>query len=827
MSAAALSVANNVVVQLGQDKDRDGKPDGKITNFVGIGSAALGGYLSVSGDIARGTQAYNRAIGASSNAASAANLANTFRNINYANQAVTPWIQLAETSYRKQGKLTPTDWANTASATLSAAIPVAKATRQFPLTQRLQDGALRFGINMLIAGSVLHNDANARAAFIANSVGQELGQFIGWGIVDGAKAIAQSAERARIAREQKRAKEAAQGRAMGEAAAKAGRYANALAAEKRAQKSLAVPGYYRRDGSAIGGVNEDENTDKLKMPTKNQIKSEFKELYPDDQSMNGEERDLRLAQNAPRPYTVKEFAESFGQDLPADRAEREKRFSLNQDGTLRYDFGNGLIVDIQPDAVPEGERPSPQFVMPHVPTREEIERYNLLKTIRGYVGETPPMTPEQQAALDSELETLFFNENLRSLIEQESGQIRTEPHPVIALDKKAVDLWSLNEIYGGSGSKWEEVERMPYESFVDSGSPADQYKYQIASVFLDPKSTQADMERAVFAGVQLNNELMNFQEQAARDFFAEQEAQEYEVLRAGYAERHTERHKDDAPWQQALGLFGLNFKWGDIGDMIALKFRMEPKDIRREARAFMADPTFAADMYDVGGRWAHAKGYWGAKTMERGRWIVGSAALVARGLGESIDVYRWGEGTGELHYPSGTEDWFPDMDPNKRGAGTFTGAGTYRQVWANVARDIVPLTAINMASENAGMFVDAAKMSANKQSLYKWGTELMLTTTSRAGANWYAETFIDSSIRPFPNGVFPTVAQSMVTLGTGYGFTNANVANKLFRMNDPLSWQYKSAVWAAGRSAGVHGGGAVKEYLLGNPDLRSWQEEQH
>lgn len=202
VSAAALRASGSVVAQLGKDRNGDDIPDGKLTSFAGIAGAALTGYLNASIDIAQGEQAF---AGSMNNivANQAAYQSSLFlQRVSYASQFVTPWVQLAETNIRyeldsdpKNDRLTPSDWAGAAGASLAGAVSLAgsfsenKIVTSNDMGSRLLNSAARFGGNLIIAGAIFGNDADARAKFIADSIGNEVGDFIGYGLVDGFKRL--------------------------------------------------------------------------------------------------------------------------------------------------------------------------------------------------------------------------------------------------------------------------------------------------------------------------------------------------------------------------------------------------------------------------------------------------------------------------------------------------------------------------------------------------------------------------------------------------------------------------------------------------------------
>ena len=165
VAVAALDVAKVASQQLIEN--------GKITSWVGLASAAVGGYASAGQSIATG-----QANGAQDEediqaATKAAQASNTIEEVN---NYVTPWAQLAET-YARHGSLTPSDWATAVGSTLAQAVTQGKENTS--RDERLANGALRLGTDALVAGALSLFDKSGAETYIENSVGQEVGQFLG------------------------------------------------------------------------------------------------------------------------------------------------------------------------------------------------------------------------------------------------------------------------------------------------------------------------------------------------------------------------------------------------------------------------------------------------------------------------------------------------------------------------------------------------------------------------------------------------------------------------------------------------------------------------
>jgi YD repeat-containing protein len=149
---AAIQVAGAASEQLVEN--------GKITSWTGIAAAGLGGYLG------------------------------TGSSLNHEISYVTPWVQLAETSIRNNGKLTPTDWATAVGGTLAEAVVnnVPGATDK-TLSGQLENAALRVGTTALVAGALSHYDKNAAESYFDDNVGHEIGNFLKVNINNAAQGI--------------------------------------------------------------------------------------------------------------------------------------------------------------------------------------------------------------------------------------------------------------------------------------------------------------------------------------------------------------------------------------------------------------------------------------------------------------------------------------------------------------------------------------------------------------------------------------------------------------------------------------------------------------
>src|SRR6266571_7089382 len=189
VASAALKASSVEVMQI-----LDG---GKITSWTSLASAAMGGYLEAGQSIAAGAnKAYTEAaLGGDYDALVRAGEVSEVATqgtsaLTAVNSYVTPWVQLAETYVRNDHKLTPLDWATAVGSTLSAAVTQGPKDPLKGLTpaEELANTARHLATNLLVAGALRHYDKDASQSYFENSVGQEVGQFIGGMIVRGLRA---------------------------------------------------------------------------------------------------------------------------------------------------------------------------------------------------------------------------------------------------------------------------------------------------------------------------------------------------------------------------------------------------------------------------------------------------------------------------------------------------------------------------------------------------------------------------------------------------------------------------------------------------------------
>jgi hypothetical protein len=168
VASAALKASSAAAQQL--------LTSGKITSWTSLASAFIGQYASTGQGIAAGAATYATKIGDTAGVNTALESARAFQTLSTVNNYATPWVQLAETYVRNDGKVTPMDWANAAGSTLNTAIGSGTD---------IQSVATRLGANLLVAGVLSKYDKEGAQSFLENAVGQEAGQFIGGRLTQG------------------------------------------------------------------------------------------------------------------------------------------------------------------------------------------------------------------------------------------------------------------------------------------------------------------------------------------------------------------------------------------------------------------------------------------------------------------------------------------------------------------------------------------------------------------------------------------------------------------------------------------------------------------
>jgi hypothetical protein len=150
--------------------------NGKITSWTGLAVAAAGGYFQGAAEAAGAPGATADVVAAGKEATE------LLKDLKY----VSPWVQLAET-YARKGSLAPADWATAVGGTLSQAVVNnfgAQDSAAQTVEGRLENAALRLGTSALVAGALSAYDKKAALSYFENSVGHEVGEFLGSSIQD-------------------------------------------------------------------------------------------------------------------------------------------------------------------------------------------------------------------------------------------------------------------------------------------------------------------------------------------------------------------------------------------------------------------------------------------------------------------------------------------------------------------------------------------------------------------------------------------------------------------------------------------------------------------
>src|SRR5262249_11182145 len=153
--------------------------NGKITSWTSLASAAVSQYASVGQSIEGSIATYAGKIGDTAGVNAALKTARSLQTLTTVANYVSPWVQLAETYVRNDGKLKPLDWATAAGATLATAVTDNFGSKDNGISAQLTNAGLRLGSNLLVAGVLSRFDKDAAQSYAENAIGQEVGQFIG------------------------------------------------------------------------------------------------------------------------------------------------------------------------------------------------------------------------------------------------------------------------------------------------------------------------------------------------------------------------------------------------------------------------------------------------------------------------------------------------------------------------------------------------------------------------------------------------------------------------------------------------------------------------
>lgn len=179
IAAAALKVTESATKQL--------LTSGKITSWTSLATAGIGGYLSVGNavgevDKSKLTSELKQAISAGESIT---------KTLKFVADYVTPWVQVAET-YAREGKVKPEDWATAVGSTLSKAVEnnyKFEATKlgDIPISAAFQKAAAKLATQSLVGGALWLFDKEAGRSYLYNSIGQEVGDYLGESIGDSLK----------------------------------------------------------------------------------------------------------------------------------------------------------------------------------------------------------------------------------------------------------------------------------------------------------------------------------------------------------------------------------------------------------------------------------------------------------------------------------------------------------------------------------------------------------------------------------------------------------------------------------------------------------------
>jgi len=161
VASAALAVAGEAAKQF--------ITDGKITSWSSLVIAGVGAYAQMGGaqaKIAGDTEAVN----------SYASMAKTA-------QYVSPWLNLAETAVRNDGKLKASDWANAVGATLGTALSTGDIGKD--MLSGFEPAQKKLIGNLLVGGAMAAVDRETGKDYMIHAAAEWVGGYVGNGIGQG------------------------------------------------------------------------------------------------------------------------------------------------------------------------------------------------------------------------------------------------------------------------------------------------------------------------------------------------------------------------------------------------------------------------------------------------------------------------------------------------------------------------------------------------------------------------------------------------------------------------------------------------------------------
>lgn len=145
--------------------------DGRISNWTGIATAAIGGLAAANGAIDSGRAA------ASGIEQTASTLTKVIDGVSKFSRYVSPWANLAE-SYARNHKLTTQDWVGAVSGTLTEAINDYVDFGNKTFDDRMNTTGYRLAAKAVVAGGISLVDRDSARDYLANGIGDALGAVV-------------------------------------------------------------------------------------------------------------------------------------------------------------------------------------------------------------------------------------------------------------------------------------------------------------------------------------------------------------------------------------------------------------------------------------------------------------------------------------------------------------------------------------------------------------------------------------------------------------------------------------------------------------------------
>lgn len=197
VASAALKLAGEASKQLILNHGTENQ--GKITSWTSLAVSGISGYVETGKAIEAGKEVAGKAIDVV-DAIEQADIAlragtvasdtfNTLNRIQTITDYVSPWVQIAEASYRNDGsgddgELTSADWAGAVGSTLGTFV-ASDFVSNTKIGQAVPSNFRKLGANLAVGAALYQDDKDEGRSFIENAFGNTFGEMIGQEIGQG------------------------------------------------------------------------------------------------------------------------------------------------------------------------------------------------------------------------------------------------------------------------------------------------------------------------------------------------------------------------------------------------------------------------------------------------------------------------------------------------------------------------------------------------------------------------------------------------------------------------------------------------------------------